>query len=157
MPTMKKNPVYEPPASGSHIATLTRITDLGEQKTKYGSKPQVRLRFEVEEKDSTGKHKFVTQTFTNSLHEKSNFVKFFAEIGKPLPDSDINTDSLIGTRFTITLKQIRVDGKTKIRIESVGPLKHQETEISRADTDLKAYGLRRDLSRTARQNRGGAR
>jgi hypothetical protein len=124
MPVMKKTPPYEPPKSGQHVATLTKIADIGVQKTAYGEKPQVRLRFEVEEPDSTGKRKFVTKTFTNSLHENSNFVKFFADIGKPLPDSDINTDSLIGTQFTITLKQVRVDGKTKIRIESVSPLQN---------------------------------
>jgi hypothetical protein len=119
---MQKAVTYDPPASGSHTATLTKITDLGIQKTAFGDKPQVRLRFDVSEKDSRGQRKFVTRTLTNSLHEKSNFVKFFTEIGKPLPDGDVDTDKLIGTRFTITLAHVRVDGKTKVRIESVGPL-----------------------------------
>jgi hypothetical protein len=121
---MTKTPKYDPPASGSHTATLTRIADLGLQKTSYGDKPQVRLRFEVEERDSTGKRKFVTRALTNSLHEKSNFTKFFAEIGKPLPDDDIETDKLIGTRFAITLAHVRVDGKIKVRIVSVAPLQN---------------------------------
>jgi hypothetical protein len=119
---MKRNPVYECPSSGAHVATLVKITDLGEQPTNYGPKPQVRVRYEVAEKDSRGARKFVCQTFTNSLHEKSNFAKFFVEIGKPLPDGDVDTDKLIGTKFTITLSHVRVDGKTKVRIESVGPL-----------------------------------
>jgi len=119
---MQKTVPYEPPASGSHTATLTRITDLGVQKTNFGDKPQVRLRLEVSEKDSRGQRKFVTRTLTNSLHEKSNFVKFFAEIGKPLGDDDVDTDALLGTKFTITLAHVRVDGKTKVRIVSVGPL-----------------------------------
>lgn len=119
---MQKAVTYEPPASGSHTATLAKITDLGVQKTNFGDKPQVRLRFEVSEKDSRGQRKFVTRTLTNSLHEKSNFVKFFAEIGKPLGDGDIDTDQLLGTKFTITLKQLKVDGKTKVQIVSVGPL-----------------------------------
>jgi hypothetical protein len=118
---MTKQLTYEPPASGEHVATLTKITDLGIQKTSFGDKPQVRLRFSVAEKDSRGARKFVTKTFTNSLHEKSNFVKFFAEIGKPLPDDDVDTDKLIGTKFTITLEHVRVDGKTKVRIVSVAP------------------------------------
>lgn len=119
---MQKVVIYEPPASGEHVAMLTKIVDLGIQKTAFGDKPQVRLRFEVSEKNSRGQQKFVTRTLTNSLHEKSNFVKFFMEIGHPLPDGDVDTDKLIGTKFTITLSHVRVDGKTKVRIESVGPL-----------------------------------
>jgi hypothetical protein len=119
---MQKAVTYEPPASGSHTATLTKITDLGVQKTTWGEKPLVRLRFEVAETDSRGQRKFVTRTLTNSLHEKSNFAKFFAEIGHPLPDSDIDTDALIGTQFTIKLSHVKVDGQVKVRIESVGPL-----------------------------------
>lgn len=119
---MSKQIAYEPPASGSHTATLAKITDLGIQKTSFGDKPQVRLRFDVSEKDSRGQRKFVTRTLTNSLHEKSNFAKFFVEIGKPLPDGDVDTDALLGTKFTITLEHIRVDGATKVRIVSVGPL-----------------------------------
>ena len=119
---MSRAITYDPPASGSHTATLAKITDLGVQKTSFGDKPQVRLRFDVEERDSTGMRKFVTRTLTNSLHEKSNFVRFFTEIGKPLPDGDVDTDALIGTKFTITLSHVRVDGSTKVRIVSVGPL-----------------------------------
>lgn len=125
---MTKTPTYEPPKSGSHTATLAKITDLGVQKTTYGDKPQVRLRFDVEERDSNGMRKFVTRTLTNSLHEKSNFVKFFAEIGKPLPDDDVDTDALIGTKFTITLAHVKVNGVPKVRIESVGPLAGSETK-----------------------------
>lgn len=123
---MQKAVTYEPPASGSHTATLTKITDLGVQKTPFGDKPQVRARFDVSEKDSRGQRKFVTRTFTNSVHEKSNFSKFFAEIGKPLPDGDVDTDTLVGTQFTITLSHVKVDGKVKVRIESVGPLARTE-------------------------------
>jgi hypothetical protein len=119
---MTKAPEYEPPKSGSHIATLSKITDLGIQKTNFGEKPQVRLRFDVAEKDSRGQQKFVTKTFTNSLHEKSNFVHFFTEIGKPLNGDDVETDNLVGIRFTLKLKQVKVDGKARVRIESVGPL-----------------------------------
>jgi hypothetical protein len=119
---MTKAPEYEPPKSGSHTATITRITDLGLQKTQFGEKPQVRLRFDVEEKDSRGQQKFVTKTFTNSLHEKSNFVRFFGEIGKPLSGDDVETDSLLGIRFALKLKQVKVDGKARVRIESAGPL-----------------------------------
>lgn len=127
---MQKSPTYEPPNSGSHTATLTKITDIGVQKTAYGDKPQVRVRYEVAEKDSRGARKFVCQTFTNSLHEKSNFAKFFVEIGKPLPDgdSDLDTDDLLGTQFTLKLKRVVVNGKPKIRIESVGPLAGTEKE-----------------------------
>jgi hypothetical protein len=117
-----KAPAYEPPKSGSHIATLAKITDLGLQKTQFGEKPQVRFRFDVEEKDSHGRPKYVTQTFTNSLHEKSNFVRFFAEIGKPLNGDDVETDTLIGVRFMLNLKQVKIDGKSRVRIESVSPL-----------------------------------
>lgn len=120
---MTKQPTYEPPSSGMHVATLTRIADLGIQKTNFGDKPQVRLRFNVEEKDSRGQLKFVTKTFTNSLHEKSNFAKFFAEIGKPIPaDDDVDTDKLLGVRFSLKLKLVKVDGKPRIRIAGVGPL-----------------------------------
>jgi hypothetical protein len=117
-----KLPEYEPPKSGSHVATLTRITDLGLQKTQFGEKPQVRFRFDVEEKDSHGRPKYVARTFTNSLHEKSNFVRFFAEIGKPLNGDDVETDTLIGVRFMLKLKQVKIDGKPRVRIESVSPL-----------------------------------
>ncbi|MGD0792837.1 MAG: hypothetical protein ABR920_13815 [Terriglobales bacterium] len=120
---MSKQSTYESPASGSHTAMLTKIADIGEQPTNYGPKPQVRLRYEVAEKDSHGRRKFVSQTLTNSLHEKSNFVKFFREIGKPLPDGDdLNTDSLLGVKFTLVLKHVQVDGKTRVRIVSVSPL-----------------------------------
>jgi hypothetical protein len=119
---MIKAPAYEPPKTGSHVATLAKISDLGLQKTQFGEKPQVRLRFDVEEKDSRGAAKFVTKTFTNSLHEKSSFVRFFAEIGKPLNGDDIETDELLGIRFTLKLKQVKVDGKPRVRIESVGAL-----------------------------------
>ena len=64
----------------------------------------------------------MTKTFTNSLHEKSNFVRFFAEIGKPLNGDDVETDELLGVRFTLKLKLVKVDGKARVRIESVGPL-----------------------------------
>lgn len=119
---MMKTPAYEPPKTGAHKATITRITDLGVQQTQFGEKPQVRVRFDVDEKDSRGMPKFVTKTFTNSLHEKSNFVRFFAEIGKPLSGDDVETDQLIGIRFTLKLKQVKVDGKPRVRIESVAPL-----------------------------------
>jgi len=119
---MTKPAAYEPPSSGRHVATITKITDLGTRKTNFGDKPQVRLRFDVEEKDSRGQPKFVTKTFTNSLHEKSNFVRFFAEIGKPLGDDDVDTDSLLGTRFKLTVKVVKLDGKLRARIESVAPL-----------------------------------
>lgn len=123
MSIMKRNPVYEPPTAGAHTATLTRIADIGEQPTNYGPKPQVRLRYEVAEKNSAGKPKFVSQTLTNSLHEKSNFVKFFATIGHPLPDGDdLDTDSLLGVKFTLKLKHATVDGKVRVRIVSVAPL-----------------------------------
>jgi hypothetical protein len=120
---MTHTSTYEPPAAGKHVATLTKITDLGIQKTAWGDKSQVRLRFEVAELDSRGAKKFVTRTLTNSLHELSNFCKFFAEIGKPLPpDGDLDTNTLIGTKFSLVLKRTTVDNKIKVRIESVGPL-----------------------------------
>lgn len=119
---MSKSVAYEPPKSGKHVATITRITDIGIQQTAFGEKPQVRVRFDVEERDSRGLCKFVTQAFTNSLHENSNFSKFFAQIGKPLPDGDIDTDSLHGIKFTLKLTQVIVDGKPRVRIESVAPL-----------------------------------
>lgn len=119
---MQKNPAYEPPKSGSHVATITRITDIGIQKTSFGEKPQVRVRFEVEEKDSRGQKKFFTRTFTNSLHKKSNFVKFFSEIGHPITGDDVETDSLLGTTFAITVKQVKVDGKPRARVDTVAPL-----------------------------------
>ena len=119
---MTKAPEYDPPKSGSHTATIAKITDLGVQQTQFGDKPQVRLRFDVEETDTRGQQKFVTKTFTNSLHEKSNFVRFFTEIGRPLSADDIETDDLLGVRFTLKLKQVKVDGKARVRIESFGPL-----------------------------------
>jgi hypothetical protein len=131
---MQKVITYEPPASGSHTATLAKITDLGVQKTNFGDKPQVRLRFEVSEKDSRGQRKFVTRTLTNSLHEKSNFCKFFMEIGHPLGDGDVDTDALIGTKFTITLSHFRVDGKVKVRIESVGPAGRNGEKVNAKET-----------------------
>lgn len=127
---MTRAPEYEPPSSGLHTATLTKITDLGLQHTQFGEKPQVRLRFDVDEKDSHGQPKYLTKTFTNSLHEKSNFVHFFTEIGHPLSGDDVETDDLLGVRFALKLKLVKVDGKPRVRIESVGPLENSRPVAS---------------------------
>jgi hypothetical protein len=121
---MHRAPTYESPSAGTFAAVVAKITDLGEQSTAFGPKFLVRLRFELEEKDSAGRPKFVARSYTNSLHPKSNFAKFFAEIGHPLPeDGDIDTNSLVGTKFSITLVDVLVEGKKKMRITGVAPLK----------------------------------
>lgn len=120
---MMAPPPYEAPSTGSHLATITAIDDAGTQLTKYGTKLQVRVRCEIEERDSRGLRKTISQFFTNSLHEKSGFRKFFEQIGHPLPiDGDVETDSLLGINFRLTVERIVADGKPRVRIVSVEPL-----------------------------------
>ena len=79
----------------------------------------------LEEVDSEGRNKRVFESFTVSLHEKASLRKRLKEFGVQItPDTQLDLDSLIGTKRTLVLSaEDGTDGSPYIKILATQAIK----------------------------------
>ena len=89
---------YEGCPEGLHLAKLIWVLDLGMQNTPFGIKPQVFLNFEVDERQSNGKHYTIGKFYTASLNEKATLNKDLSSLRgkKLLPGDEVDLQKLLG-------------------------------------------------------------
>lgn len=104
-----------------YLARVAGITDLGEQDTKYGMKPQMIITYELVTETVEGLPYHQSQFFGVSLNEKSNFYKLLKNLGCPIPDDDSFDVSVLLTKpvqLNIS-KSKNAEGYDRNKIESV--------------------------------------
>src|SRR4029079_18261131 len=77
MPIIAKKPEssFEPCPEGLHQAVCVDVVDLGVQKSQFGEKHKVEIRWQVDQENEQGRRFQLRKWYTLSLHEKSNLRK----------------------------------------------------------------------------------
>lgn len=111
---------FEQATAGKQPAVLAAIEDLGPQDTKWGERTQCKITYVLAELGSTGRQKRVSQTVTQSLHEKSKLTALLTSILGSVPD-ELDPNTLIGIQVILTLGTVVKDGQEKTRLYAVEP------------------------------------
>lgn len=131
--------VYELPEVGFHVATITRVEDLGMVKSDlYGEQHKIKIHIRIDdEKDSKGNTLFVTQTSSLSLGQKSRLGTFLRQLGIPT-DGAFDLADLVGMRINANIIHNKSGDKTYANLESVGRVraKNVATEVKETVTEI---------------------
>jgi hypothetical protein len=93
-------------SEGLVLIVLADVEDIGMVMTeKFGPKPQVRLTWVVDEKDSEGNYFVIRRAFTNSLHENSLLYPVVKDMLGKVPPTPYDLELLIGRANYGVLKQ----------------------------------------------------
>lgn len=115
----------ELPKTGLHAATLASITDLGEVPNfdKTGIDRKVLFYYLIGEKDSSGQHKSVVESFKLSVNEKANLYKRLQQITGSAPTAKTNIMEVVGTnlQLMLTIEKGKQSGKERVKISAVVP------------------------------------
>lgn len=91
---------FQPAPAGTHRAVCVDVVDLGQVETQYGTKPMLRLVWEIEERMDDGRPFIVSKRYTQSLNEKATLRHDLESWrGKPLTGDELagfDTEKLIG-------------------------------------------------------------
>jgi len=109
---------YEQATAGKQAAVIAKFEDIGTQETKFGDRAQCRIVYVLAECDSSGRQKFISQTLTASLHEKSKLTAVLTQILGRVPD-EFDSDVLIGKQVVLTLGTVIKDGQERVRLYGV--------------------------------------
>jgi hypothetical protein len=66
---------FTPAPEGIHVAACCDVVDLGLQKTKFGDKHKIEIRWMLEDESEDGERFTVSQRYTNSLSDKATLRK----------------------------------------------------------------------------------
>jgi len=116
----------KPHPEGIYSGVCVDIVDLGLVETEFqGEKklvPKLRLFFETEYRDETGKAGLISKTFTASLHQKARLSEYIGKWrGRPVvPGESIDLAKLIGANCTLVIsRQQNMVGRTYAAIDAV--------------------------------------
>ncbi len=116
----------KPHPEGIYSGVCVDIVDLGLVETEFqGQKklvPKLRLFFETEYRDETGKAGLISKTFTASLHQKARLSEYIGKWrGRPVvPGESIDLAKLVGANCTLVVShQQNLVGRTYAAIDAV--------------------------------------
>ncbi len=129
---LKTNNDFETIPTGLQNAVCSVYWDIGVQPQidpKTGKEkliPQVVLLWELEERKKDGSRFYITKTYTQSLHEKSNLRKDLKNWrGRDFTAEELrgfNLDKILGKLCTLTIQEYTTNqGKTGYKIATVNP------------------------------------
>lgn len=137
--TLKPSKEFEPLDPGTHLARCDAVVSVGWQKTEYGDKDSLFLRFEVpaERKEFTRDGVEVDEPatiwcqYTNNLHEKAKLRKhldnWLGSFTEAQLQSGFDLSSLLGKSCIITIKKTQKGDKTYHNVDGVAKvMKGQE-------------------------------
>jgi len=131
----------EPISPGLKPGVFAKVFDLGVQSTNYGDKHQVVLVWEVDERDSEGKRKLTSKTYTASLNEKAKLRQHLESWrGKPFQQGELSgfdLEKLIGENCQLNLLPYTTKaGKEITVINSVLPAAPNQNLVSELPADF---------------------
>lgn len=120
---------FEAAPAGVHSAVCVCVLDLGTQEINFEGKtslkPQVMLRWEIDERMEDGRRFLVSRKYTKSMHEKAGLRKALeAWRGVPFKESDFSPGGfsmhkLLGAGCQLQIVHVEKDGKTFANIASI--------------------------------------
>ncbi len=134
---VETNTQHRTAPAGLSPATLTRVTDLGEEESQYGTREMLELEFELDAKDeATGEPYRAWRKCSKSLHRKST-LRGIVEglLGRPLNGDEtrrFDVESLVGRQCLIQVAHVEKNGRTFANITAVLPALQEEEEIGQA-------------------------
>lgn len=129
MPIIAKKPEssFEPCPEGLHQAVCVDVVDLGVQKTQFGERHKVEVRWQVDaENERTGKRFELRKWYTLSLHEKANLRKDLeCWRGRKFTEQELSgfdLEKLIGVNCQLqVIHNITDEGKTYDNVQAIVP------------------------------------
>ena len=122
-----KDKVFEQMSEGLHNVKITKVEDLGQQETQFGTKDRAAIYFTAsDQKDKEGKAVDCRMTVTKSLHSKSALGKLLATLKIPA-GAEFDLNDIVGVSCQVVIQHKESDGKTYANIASVIPKKTAAT------------------------------
>jgi hypothetical protein len=116
---------YTPAPPGAHLSVCCDVVDLGMIETTWGSKPMVRIVWQIEERMNDERPFTVGKRYTASLHEKSRLrADLESWRGKRLSEEDLrgfDLERLIGVNALLNVIQEEKAGKVYSNITAIMP------------------------------------
>lgn len=142
---------YTPAPSGAHPAICIGFIDMGTQETMYGSKRQVRIRWELPtEHMADGRPFTISQTYTWSMSTKSRLRGDLESWrGKAFEKSDFgkggfDTKKLVGVPCLLTVIHTNKGSDTYANISSISPVPKGMEKPTSAHNTLVYFALDED-------------
>src|ERR1700728_4793121 len=129
MPTFAPEPTsnFEVASQGQVQGVIAGFVNLGMVTStfegKTTTKPQIKLIWQLNEKDSQGRQKYIHEWFTFSLHEKAKLAKRLLSMFGKLPPRDFDYEKLVGYNYNLMIVQEpKKDGSPKAKIVGLSKL-----------------------------------
>lgn len=130
---------FDPCPEGLHQAVCVDVVDLGLQKTQFGERFKVEVRWQVDTvNDRTGKRFELRKWYTNSLHEKANLRKDLeCWRGRKFTDTELggfDLEKLIGVNCQLqVIHNITDEGKVYDNVQAIVPHNNKIPKIHPLD------------------------
>lgn len=125
-----------PPASAGIVnGVLVDVIDLGEQETKWGTKPQEKWVFELDELKQNGERFIVTRKFNVSDHEMSTRRQAVERwLDRPLSENELmvgfDSQTMIDEPCQLRLVHVTKKDRTYTNIDEILPANGKRLEPS---------------------------
>jgi hypothetical protein len=126
----KKDSNYTPAPEGLWLAVCVDVIDLGIVPTPWGEAPQIKIVWQLEEKDpKTDKRFIVSRKFTPSLHEKAHLRQMLESWrGRKFTkdeEKEFDIENLLGVNCQLQIiHNVKAEGETFANVQAVvGPPK----------------------------------
>ena len=122
----KPESTFTPCPEGLHHAVCVDVIDLGVLQTTWGDKHKVRIVWQIEEQDETGRRYQPRKQYTISLHEKASLRKDLeAWRGRKFTEAELagfDLEKLVGVNCQLqVIHDITEDAKIYANVQAVVP------------------------------------
>jgi hypothetical protein len=129
---------FEPAPEGLWPAVCVDVVDLGSVETKFGTKPMLKIIFQIEERDDHGKRFQVHARFGQSLHAKSRLRPVLeAWRGRKFTPEELagfDLEKLVGACAQVqVVHSIRDEGGYYANLQAVVPFAKGATKLAPED------------------------
>lgn len=127
---------YSPAPEGLHQAVCCDVIDLGEVPGKFGTKPMVKIRWQLEEIDPKNKKRYsASKRYNNSLHEKATLRKDLETWrGKKFTEKELDKfdlEKLIGVNCQLSISHnVKEDGEIYANVMTIVPINPKMKKIT---------------------------
>lgn len=136
MAIMVKEPetTYTPAPAGTHPAVCCDVVDLGEVTSTWGTKPMIRVVWQIEQKMQDGRPFTCNKRYTASLHEKSTLrADLESWRGRKLSTEELHgfdLERLIGVNALVNIIVEEKDGKVYSNVKAIMPPLKSMTKLA---------------------------
>jgi hypothetical protein len=129
---------FAPCPEGLHQAVCVDVVDLGIQKSAFGERHKVEIRWQVDETDDRGRRFELRKWYTLSLHEKSNLRKDLeCWRGRKFTEEELkgfDLERLLGVNCQLqVIHNISDEGRTYDNVQAIVPHNSKLPKISAQD------------------------